>query len=108
MNSKNNLENLLKEHVKILKKKELNDKDISLLLNTLKDIQESLKELIKDNNEFKDNLENVKKMIDEIIYLANKHKRKIFNELSKYNIKQKAFYSYNIQNPNLKSFNKKI
>ncbi len=101
------LENLLTKHLEILKKPDLNDKDIKLLLDSIKNIELYIKFLNKNIIE-KEKLKKILDLISQIIELGNMHKNKILHELSKYNIRKQAFYSYNIENPTLKSINKKV
>jgi len=86
--------NILDKHIEILKKETLTDEDINFLLENIPDVT-----LLK-----KGDIEKLR----EIIELTNKHKDQILKELSKYKQKEKAFYEYNIENPNVISISKKI
>jgi len=86
--------NVLDKHLEILKKEYLTDEDIRFLVRNIPKAISLKKEDIKK--------------IEKIIEPANRHKEKILNELSKYKLREKAFYEYNITNPNMKSISKKI
>ena len=87
-------ENILDKHIKILQKETLTDEDMDFLIKNIPDISCLKKEDIK--------------RLQKIIDLTNKHKNKILKELSKYKQKEKAFYEYNIETPNLVSISKKV
>ncbi len=106
--------NLLDEHIKILKKHNLSDKDIKFLLTTSEQIlilQKYINELKNIDNLSRwqmEKLQSINNKIKRIIKLTDIHKQKILENLSKYQNKKKAFYNYTIENPNIKSFSKKV
>jgi len=105
----NDLKFLLYKHLETLKQNKLNDKDMQFLLDSLKTIETYLHSLKEYGTLFKkEEINEILNLMDQIISLGNAHKDRILQELSKYNIRKKAFYSYNIENPNLKSINKKV
>jgi len=87
-------ENILDKHIEILQKETLTDEDIDFLLKNIPKVTFLKREDIKK--------------IQKILELANKHKDKILKELSKYKQREKAFYEYNIENPNVISMSKKV
>ncbi len=105
----NCIKDLLNKHIEILNKEELSNKDIKFLLDTLPKIL-TIKDYINNKNDLNkhDLLIELEKNIQKIIDLANRHKKQILEELSKFQNKQKAFYSYNINDFNIKSFSKKV
>jgi len=85
---------ILDKHLEILQKDALTEKDIDFLLKNIPEVSLLKKEDIKK--------------IQKILELANKHKDKILKELSKYKQRERAFYEYNIENPNIISMSKKV